>query len=244
MNTVNLEKWILENQTVVFYLLLMLSFLLNRLPYIGAFFRIVNTMLHKSGHAIGAFFTSGEVVRIDLNRDTSGIAQTKSPGRFGAFFTSFTGYPFAAAISSLLLVMTIQGESRLVAFILLSLALINLIFFVRNAFGMIWLVLFSALLFASVWYLDDIFLRLLMTFICLITFSESLASTLIISYIGLLKPKRSGDMANMQKSTGVPAAIWTLINLFIVSWLLFYTVMNYFPKLNSLPLLKNISSQL
>lgn len=230
MNVTDLEKWINENEAGVFYLLLSISILIIRLPFVGAFFRSVNTMLHESGHAIGAFLTSGEVVRIEIKKDTSGIAQTKSPGKFGAFLTSFSGYPFAATISSLLLVMSLQGAHRLVAFTLLSFAVLNLILFVRNAFGMVWLILFSTLIFIAVWYFNDTFLRLLMTFICLITFSESLLSTLIISYLGILKPKQSGDMANMQKSTGVPAALWTLINLALVSWVLYFTVINYFPS--------------
>ncbi len=229
-----INNWIIDNSTEVFYILLVLSFLINRLPFIGVFFRIVNTMLHESGHAIGAFLTSGEVVRIDLNKDTSGVAQTTGKGKFSAFITSFAGYPFAAAVSSILLVMSLQGGHRLVAFVLISFAAINLVLFVKNTFGVIWLILFSGLLIVSVWYFDDLYLKLLMIFVCLITFTESLTSTLIISYLGLTKPRKSGDMTNMQKSTGIPAAIWTLINLVIVSYLLYMTVMNYFPSLKTI----------
>ncbi len=234
MNYDTLENWIIENESAVFYILLVVSFLVNRLPFVGVFFRIVNTMLHESGHAIGALLTSGEAVRIELNKDTSGIAQTKSPGKLGAFITSFSGYPFAAALSSLLLVMSMQGGFKTVAFILLSFAVLNLILFVRNPFGILWLVLFSVMIVCSVWYLNDLFMRLLITFICLISLSESVTSTLIISYLGIMKPKRSGDLANMQKSTGIPAAFWTLVNVVIIFWLLYFTVINYFPSIKTL----------
>lgn len=227
MDTIN--NWINENSVLAFYSIMALSFFLNRLPFAGVFFRTVNTMLHESGHAIGAILTSGEVVRIDLNKDTSGLAETRSKGKAGAFITSFAGYPFAAAASSLLLVLTIHGQHKIVAFILLSFVMLNLMLFVRNMFGILWLLLFSALIIVSVWYTNDLVLKLLILFVSMIAFTETLASTLVITYLAMTKPKKSGDMANMQKTTGIPAGFWALVNFLIVLGVLYYTVMHYFP---------------
>lgn len=227
MDTIN--NWITDNTVLAFYLMMALSFLLNRLPFIGVFFRTVNTLFHESGHAIGAILTSGEVVRIDLNKDTSGIAETKSKGKAGAFITSFAGYPFAAVASSLLLVLAINHQYKEVAFILLSFAFLNLMLFVRNLFGIVWLVLFSGLIIISVWYTNDLFLKLLILFISMIAFTETLASTLVITFLAMTKPRQAGDMANMQKTTGIPAGFWALVNCVIVFGVLYYTVIHYFP---------------
>lgn len=234
-----INNWITTNNVLAFYGLMAISFILNRLPFAGVFFRTVNTLLHESGHAIGAIVTSGEVIKIDLNKDTSGVAETKSNGKAGAFITSFAGYPFAAIASSLLLVLAINGQHKLVAFILLSFLLLNLMLFVRNVFGILWILLFSALIIVSVYFADDLLLKLLILFISLIAFTETLASTLLITYLAMTKPKKSGDMANMQKTTGIPAAFWAMVNCFIVLAVLYYTVIHYFPGVEQLAALIN-----
>lgn len=223
-----------NNQALAFYGIMTLSFILNRLPFIGVFFRSVNTLLHESGHAVGAMLTSGEVLKIELNKDTSGIAQTKARSKTGAFITSFAGYPFAAFASSLLLILTLNGQHKMVAFILLSVVFFNLLFFVRNLFGILWLLLFAALTLVAVWYFNDLVLRIIMLFICMISFTETFFSTLLITFLAFSKPKSSGDMANLQKTTGVPAGLWALINCAVVAWVLYYTVIHYFPNIQGI----------
>lgn len=223
--------WITANPEKSFYALMALSFLVNRLPYIGVFFRTLNTLLHESGHAIGAIATSGEVLRIDLNKDTSGIAQTKSKGRFSAFITSFSGYPFAALASSLFLILTLNGYQKEVAFVILSLALLNLILFVRNVYGIFWLIVFALLLGTVAVYGSSTILWVFVLFISLIALTETFMSTLLITYLGLTNPRKAGDMTNLQKSTGIPAGVWALLNGATVAFVLYYTVANYFPDI-------------
>ncbi|HLO90134.1 MAG TPA: M50 family metallopeptidase [Lentimicrobium sp.] len=232
-----LDNWITGNQSLAFYAIMLCSFLFNRLPYAGVFFRTVNTLLHESGHAIGAVLTSGEVVKIELNKDTSGIAQTKSKSKTSAFITSFAGYPFAAAVSSVLLVLSMNGQHKMVAFILLSLVILNLMLFVRNTFGVIWLLLFSGLIIVAVWYTNDVFLKILMMFVAMIAFTETISSTMLITFLAFMKPKRSGDMANMQKTTGIPAAFWGIVNCAVVIWMVYYTIMHYFPDVKQFAVL-------
>lgn len=222
------------NEARTFYLVFAVSFLVNRLPYIGVFFRTVNTLLHESGHAIAAIVTSGEVIKIEYRKDTSGLAQTKTNGRFSAFLTSLAGYPFAAFASAGILALAISGQHKMVVFILLSVILLNLMLFVRNAFGIIWLVIFSALLITLLLYANDTVLQLVVWFVCMIAFTETIVSTAVITLLGFTNPKKSGDMANMQKTTGIPAPFWALVNLLIVVAVLYYTVVHYFPGFTEL----------
>lgn len=217
------------NKALTFYIVFALSFIINRLPYAGVFFRTVNTMLHESGHAIAAILTSGEVIKIEYRKDTSGLAQTKTNGRFSAFLTSFAGYPFAALASSILLILTINGQFKIVAFILLSLVILNLILFVRNSFGIIWLIIFSILLIIIMIYANQLTQRIFLLFVCMIAFTETIASTAVITFLGFTNGKKSGDMSNLKKITGVSTAFWSIMNLVIVVSILYYTVVNYFP---------------
>jgi hypothetical protein len=225
----NIINWISGHQVHVFYMILVATFIINRLPIIGVFFRTVNTLLHESGHALGAILTSGEVLRIDILKNTAGMTETKSKGKFSAFIVSFAGYPFAALASSIMLVMSINGNHHLVMYVLFTMVVINLLFFVRNLFGVIWLVVFSCLLTMSVWLDNDLLSKLFLMFISLIAFTETFTSTLVISYLGLTKPRKAGDLFNMQRMSGVPAGFWALIIGAVVIWILYYTITHYFP---------------
>jgi hypothetical protein len=230
----SLTTWLTANQVRSFYLLFFVAFLINRMPFIGVFFRTLNTVLHETGHAIGAIVTSGEVVKIEINNDTSGLAQTKSRSKLSAFITTFIGYPFAALLSSVFLVMTMNGHHMMVAFILLSLMLIDLILFVRNVFGIIWLLLFSLLIIVAMYYGGASILKVLMLFACMISFTETISSTLHITAVGLSQPRKAGDMYNLEKSTGIPAGFWALVNLTVTGVIIFYVAVNYFPGLSAI----------
>lgn len=229
-----IEKWMSMNEVLTFYLLLACSFFINRIPYIGSFFRTVNTMLHESGHALGAIVTNGEVVRIELKKDTSGIAETKSKRKWCAFLISFAGYPFAAIASASLLALSVMGYQKIAAFILLSIAMLNLMLFVRNVYGVVWLILFSSLLLVLTNYATDQALKTALIFICLIALTEAFTSTIIVTMLGLSKPAKAGDLRNLYKSSGIPAGFWAIMNFGLVMVILFYTVSHYFPNIQSL----------
>lgn len=225
----NVITWINSHQVHVFYMILVTSLIINRLPIVGVFFRTVNTLLHESGHALGAILTSGEVLKIDILKNTSGVTETKSNGKLSAFIVSFTGYPFAALASSLMLVMSMNGNHRLVLYILFSIVTINLIFFVRNAFGILWLVIFSSLLTVSVWIDNEVLSKLFLLFISMVAFTETFTSTIVVGVLGLTTPRKAGDLFNMQRMSGIPAGFWALIIGTIVMWILYYTMIHYFP---------------
>lgn len=226
-----INDWIIKNEILAFYILLVISFIFNRIPFIGVFFRSVNTLLHESGHALVAVLTSGEVMRIEINKDTSGLAQTKNSGKFRAFLTSFAGYPFAAFAGAVFLIMALKGLHNQVAFILLSIIILNLILFVRNLYGILWLILFSASTMLIFLYAEDMVMKWYILFISMISLTESITSTLLITFLGFSKPRASGDLANMQKTSGLPAGFWALINCGIVLLIVYYTIVHYFPEI-------------
>ncbi len=219
-----------RNPHLLFYAILAGAILIIRIPLIGRYFRTVNTMLHESGHAIAAILTSGEVINIELSSDTSGSAFTKSGSRIKAMFVSLSGYPFAAAFSGLLLALAVNHQYKWSFYILLTMALLNLALFVRNTYGIAWLLTFSGLILFTFWLGNQLVSYAFALAVSLISLSESVFSTLIILYLGFSKPRKAGDVTNLTKITHVPAAIWALVISFLVTLFVYYTVIHYFPS--------------
>jgi hypothetical protein len=218
------------NPHLLFYAVLTGAIIIIRIPLIGKYFRTVNTLLHESGHAIAAILSSGEVINIELSSDTSGSAYTKSGSGIKAMFVSFSGYPFAAAFSGLLLALAVNYQFKWVFYILLTIALLNLTLFVRNTYGIAWLLTFSGLILFTFWIGNTTLSYVFALAVSLISLSESVFSTLVILYLGFSRPRKAGDVTNLAKISRVPAVIWALMISFIVAVLVYYTVVHYFPS--------------
>lgn len=234
-------KGLLEgNPDLLFYISLTFSVIVIRLPFIGRYFRSVNTLLHESGHALVAILSSGEVLRIELSSDTSGVAVTRSKSGFKAFLVSASGYPFAAAASLLLLAFAVSGMEKWALFVLMTFSLLNLAFFVRNAYGVIWIVTFSSIMLLLYWLenLTAIYLFTITT--SLVSLAESVFSTLQIFYLGFASPKKAGDLSNMAKFSGIPAWFWALTMLIVVGVIVYSGIIRYFP----IPDLSHLTSRI
>lgn len=218
-----------QNPHLLFYTVLAGSVLMIRVPLLGKYFRTVNTLLHESGHALAAVLTSGEVISIELSSDTSGSAFTKSGSKLKAMMVSFAGYPVAAMLSGILIAYTTAHQPKIVFFLLLTIALLNLTLFVRNFYGIVWLFSFSALILFIFWLGDATLSYLFALAVTLISFSETVFSTLIILYLSLFQPKKAGDASNLARVSGIPAAIWGILITACVSYIVWFTVSRYFP---------------
>ena len=222
------------DQGVFFYALLLIAFLLLRIPRLNSYLRTINTLLHESGHALVAILMSGEVIEIKLNSNTSGSALTRTTSKAKAFWVSFAGYPIAALVSLLLMALAHHKDYRTGFLILVSIAIINLIIFVRNNYGIFWLITFSLILFSINAFLPPPIALVLFRFIVLITFIEGVTSTLIIVMLGLTKRKKAGDITLMEKLSGIPASVLALMMVLVVGFITYITISRFFPPLSQL----------
>jgi hypothetical protein len=222
------------SQEQIFYLLIIASIILTRVPYIGKFFRVINTMIHECGHAFMALFMSGEVVKINLFSDTSGVAVTKVSGKIPRLLVSLAGYPFSAIMSFVIFYLLKEGYYTVALIVLMFFALISLIFFVRNFYGVFWIILFLLIGGAIVQINSLPLLTAWMVFLASLLLTDAFISGFILLKISIVNPSGSGDAANLRKETHIPAWIWSLLFCIINGYFAYLTISMTFPPVQNI----------
>ena len=220
-------------QVQLFYLLITVSLILTRIPYVGKLFRVVNTMIHECGHAFMALIMSGEVIKINLFSDTSGSTVTKVSGKVSTLLVSFAGYPFAALMSFIIFFLIKNDFITVALIVLMAFALISLLFFVRNGYGIFWLVLFLVAGCVIVELNSPQILYAWMVFLASLLLSDAFISGLILLKISIDNPSSAGDATNLKKETHIPAWIWSLLFCIINGYLAYLTVLLTFPPIQN-----------
>ncbi|SDH46994.1 M50 family metallopeptidase [Alteribacillus bidgolensis] len=193
------------------FIIVVIGFLMY-IPVIGPYFSLFNTLVHESGHAVTALLTGGEVKSISLFSSTEGVAATHHH-RPGLILTSLSGYPFASILSVLFIYM-VEKEWYLGAGIsLLVLLGYNLIFWVRNLFGIFWIlsILTGTYLLWYQSYVDA--LEYLIIGISLVLWIQAFFSCWHIFLISLKTPKHAGDASVLARLTFIPAQLWGFLFL-------------------------------
>lgn len=218
------------NKTHLLYLLFALALVLVRIPFIGKVFKVFYTMIHELGHALMTLLTSGEIISISLFSDTSGNTITKSKGKLGQFFIAFAGYPIAAMFAFLFFYLIHEEKTNMVLFIFAGIALIELAFWIRNIYGILWLMIFAASLVLVYRLENNIYSYAICTFFSSILLIETLISGIHLFYISIKDPSNAGDAENLKKITLIPAFFWSLLFLAISVFFTYLTFNIYFLK--------------
>lgn len=223
---------ILDKNNLLFYSIILISLFVSRLPYIGKYFKVANTLIHESGHAFMALILNAEIVAVELNSDTSGMAITKSASKFKQFLVSLIGYPFAAFFSYIMFYLISQKSYNIIFFVLLSISIINLIFWIKNFFGYLWITTFCALIFCVFYFADDFWKTIFFTFIASIMLSESVISTFQLLIINFKSSSKAGDTKNLEKFTYIPSYFWSIFFVFVSLFFLYKTSILLFSNFN------------
>jgi hypothetical protein len=119
-------------------------------PWLLYPFKLFTTWVHECGHAAAAVLVGGRVTSITIHADTSGLTESLVPvGRMARGFVASAGYLGAAMVGCLLLAAT--RAERWAHLILLGLGvclLLTLIFWIRNLFGALVVLVWSVTLIA------------------------------------------------------------------------------------------------
>ncbi|RWZ54766.1 M50 family peptidase [Halobacillus fulvus] len=188
---------------------LVLALFLTQMPIVGKYFAILNTMIHESGHSIVALLTGGEVQRISLFPNTSGVTMTGHSSLFSHLLTSMAGYVFSSFFGFFFFYLLIKGKYQWIVYILLAFLAINLAFWVRNVYGLFWIVSFGA---GFIWLLrsgHETLIQYVLVFLASLVLVEAVTSAFEIMWLSFVSPMQAGDAANLARATTfIPAPIW------------------------------------
>jgi hypothetical protein len=216
------------NKEYVLYALPIVVLLTNRIPYVGKFLRILNTLIHESGHAFMALLSSGEVYEVELFSDRSGTATTKTKGKFSRFLVALAGYPFGSVFAWGMFYLINHNNIDWVLYILACIALVNLALLVRNTFGIFWLIGFIAVLLVVVLYANADVKYYFSLWLAGVMLFEAFYSSIELLIIASKKPKAAGDAHNLQSFTGIPALIWSVLFVAQAGFFIYLSVKLFF----------------
>lgn len=213
-----------------YYLILFVaSLIICRLPLLGKYFKIIDTLFHELGHAIATLFMRGEVIAIELEKDTSGSTTYLTEKNISHFIVSIMGYPFSAAIALFLAYLYGINNIKFFFLFMYGCLAVTLFVFIRNIFGVIWIVFFAALLILVHIYLNPIFQKDIIFIITSVLFWESIVSSVNLFILSVRTPKNSGDAFNLSEITKMPPVFWAFIFIVAVVFIGYFTLQMLFP---------------
>lgn len=195
----------------IVYTCILVASVLSMIPVLGKFLNVLNTMFHESGHAVMALLTGGGVMNIKLSADTSGAAQTKSKYWLGKVLTSLAGYPVSSLTAWLFFWLLQQHKTNYIFYTIVSMLCINLVLWVRNTFGMIWLVIMGVICTVIYVYTNQEIQYYVAAFFSGIVLYQSVYGSIILLTIAVKNPSKAGDAKNLKDFTFMPAVIWALL---------------------------------
>lgn len=196
-----------------YYFALLFSIVFCRTPFVSNWFRIYDTLLHEFGHAFAALLFGGEIDSISLNYNISGKTNYSYKSKWTTFFVLLSGYTFSSAIGLLFLLSIVYNYVSFSFYAFLVIMIIALVLWVRNVFGILWLLINISILFLLQYYnlpKTTVFYLILVAFILM--FESLYASAVVLKSIFSSK-NNTDDASMLQKLTGISSAIWAIMFL-------------------------------
>ncbi|WP_237389587.1 M50 family metallopeptidase [Bacillus sp. USDA818B3_A] len=217
-----MRNFVRDKFSMKFFLFLVIAFLLIQIPIIGNYVRIINTLIHETGHAFIALL-GGKVETISLFMNSEGATVSAQSTWIGSFFTSLAGYTFASFMAFLSFWLLRRKRGTILIDILLAFIFLNLIFWVRNPYGIFWLLSFALTFLFLLIKGNETIRNHLLLLIAAILLVDSVQSAYEILSISLMQPQAAGDAANLARLTGViPAPLWGLFFFVQALWFCYY----------------------
>lgn len=207
-----MSKWLL---TVLF--LIGSAFLTHLIPF-SSFFRYLDTMIHEFGHAVVTLLLSGKVMYIELYADHSGVTKSMITRSWAIIPVSLAGYMTASLFTWLLFALHARGLQRRGLVVITLLAVLSLVLFVRNGYGMTWLAGFTALNVVVLLWGGQTVTKWYYLLVAFMTLEESVMGPLYLLRLAINRPRQAGDAALLGQVTVVPAPVWGLFFTLFALW--------------------------
>jgi hypothetical protein len=101
-------------------------------------------------------------------------------------------------------------------------------FYVRNLYGVFWLITFTALLFVTNFYAGEFLLYIVVSLLSGIMLFEALYSSIELVIIASKKSKLAGDAYSLERLTKIPAMIWALLFVLQSGYFIYLCVRLFF----------------
>lgn len=201
-----------------FFLFIGIAIVLTYIPVLGNYVGVINTVFHESGHAFIALI-GGDVKQISLFMNTEGVTYTSHTSWFGGFFTGIAGYVFSSFFAFLAFWLIGKKQYKILIAILLGFIAMNLVFWVRNFYGIFWLATFGAGFVLLLFKAQSNLVNNVLLLIASILLVESFTSAFEILLLSFIQPETAGDATNLSRSTVfIPAQLWGIFFLWQAIW--------------------------
>lgn len=207
-----MSKWML---TVLF--LIGSAFLTHLIPF-NSFFRYLDTMIHEFGHALTTLVLSGKVMYIELYADHSGVTYSMLSKPWSKIPVGLSGYMTASVFAWFLFAMYAKGKQRQGLLAITALAVLSLALFVRNGYGIAWLLGFIALNIVVITLAGKSIGNFYYMLIAFLSLEESVYGPFSLVMYSFMSPGRAGDATLLQQATLLPAPIWAVWFLLFSLW--------------------------
>lgn len=189
-----------------------LALFLLKIPIVGKYVSVINTLFHEVGHAVISILTFGKVEKIELFSNTEGAAWSSSRFFIGRILTSLAGYP-AASVTALLFIFLIDKNNYIYVFAIISFVLLfSLIFWIRNIYGLFWSTSSLSLLYGLIVYGNPLLIEIVLMSITATILVQSVLSSWDILSLSFKTPSEAGDATSLWKSTLIiPPQVWGVL---------------------------------
>jgi hypothetical protein len=213
-----------EKLSLKFFLFIGLAFVLTKIPIIGDYFRMINTVIHESGHAFMALF-GGNVESISLYMNAHGVTHGTQSIWIIDFITCAAGYTIASLNAYVSFWLIKKKKHILFIDMLLGIIILNFILWVRNPYGLFWLASFGILFLALLIKGSKKVIDNLVLLIASVLLVESFSTAYDIFIISLIQPHAAGDATNLSQLTAfIPAQGW---GIFFFAQAIFFIVLGF-----------------
>jgi hypothetical protein len=213
-----------ERLSLKFFLFIGLAFVLTEIPIVGDYFRIINTVIHESGHAFIALF-GGNVESISLYMNADGVTHGTQTIWMIDFITCAAGYTIASFTAYVSFWLIKKKKHILFIDILLGIIVVNFILWVRNPYGLFWLASFGILFLTLLIKGSKKAVHNLVLLIASVLLVESVSTAYDIFIISMIQPHAAGDATNLSQLTVfIPAQGW---GIFFFAQAVFFIVLGF-----------------
>jgi hypothetical protein len=166
------------------------------------------TIAHEGGHALAALVTGRKLTGIRLHSDTSGVTVSRGrPSGPGMVLTAFAGYTTPPLLG--LAAAALLGVGRLTAVLWISLALLAaILLLIRNAFGVVSVVVTGGVIFAVSWYGSEQVQAAFAYFAAWFLLAGGVRPVFELQRLRWQGRAPQSDADQLSRLTGVPAILW------------------------------------